>query len=125
MSGCEGGYGKGAFEPVGVGGGAGHGGRGGKGYYKGSYSAGGIVYGNTTLPCEFGSGSGSGNATFGDDTAGGGIIGPILLSSLSCPLAFISPILSCLPGHRHREPITHLSSMSLNNASNIHTQEST
>jgi hypothetical protein len=75
VSGCEGGLGKGAFEPVGVGGGAGHGGRGGKGYYKGSYSPGGAVYGNNTLPCEFGSGSGSGNASFGEYTAGGGIIG--------------------------------------------------
>lgn len=96
MSGCEGGLGKGAFEPVGVGGGAGHGGRGGKGYYKGSYSPGGAVYGNNTLPCEFGSGSGSGNASFGEYTAGGGIIG--VLYAISYYFTLISLVCSLVAG---------------------------
>ncbi|KAG0606930.1 hypothetical protein M758_9G180200 [Ceratodon purpureus] len=68
--GCERGLGKGGFE----GGGAGHGGKGGDGRYKGSDAKGGPTYGSSKLPCEFGSGSGSGNATHGDYTAGGGII---------------------------------------------------
>lgn len=81
LSGCEGGLGRGGFQPSGVGGGAGHGGKGGQGYFKGSYSKGGTTYGNSALPCEFGSGSGSGNATHGNYTAGGGIIGVLLVTS--------------------------------------------
>ncbi|XP_024388875.1 uncharacterized protein [Physcomitrium patens] len=70
--GCEGGLGRGMIGSAGAAGGGGHGGRGGKGYYKGHSADGGAIYGNHKLPCEFG--SGSGNASFGDSTTGGGII---------------------------------------------------
>lgn len=75
MAGCKGGLGPGEFKTAG--GGGGHGGTGGRGYFTGSYANGGAVYGKKSLPCEFGSGSGnsSGNATVGDHTTGGGIIG--------------------------------------------------
>lgn len=81
MSGCQGGLGKGMFNSAAAGGGGGHGGKGGRGFYKGSYSLGGAPYGNNSLPCEFGSGSGIGNASFGEYTTGGGIIGLFLVAS--------------------------------------------
>lgn len=88
-TGCQGGFGKGSFGGAGAGGGGGHGGQGGKGWFKGSYSEGGGTYGNGKLPCELG--SGSGNASFGDYTTGGGMIGLpssiCSLSPLSCMLA--------------------------------------
>lgn len=85
LSGCEGGLGRGEFKTAG--GGGGHGGRGGKGYYSDIYSEGGAVYGSDKLPCEFG--SGSGNASIGDYTNGGGIIGLlhiVTFHSLFCSL---------------------------------------
>lgn len=71
--GCTGGLGSGVLLPNGLSSGAGHGGRGGDAYYNGSYIRGGISYGDTGLPCEFG--SGSGNHSSASSTAGGGIIG--------------------------------------------------
>lgn len=61
----------------GFGGGGGHGGKGGDGFYNGSVIQGGITYGNADLPCELG--SGSGNSSLPDSTAGGGIIGTFLI----------------------------------------------
>lgn len=61
----------------GFGGGGGHGGKGGDGYYNGSVVHGGITYGSADLPCELG--SGSGNSSLPDSTAGGGIIGTFLI----------------------------------------------
>lgn len=61
--------------------GGGHGGKGGAGCYNGSCVEGGISYGNADLPCELG--SGSGNDTSANSTAGGGIIGKLLLLVIS------------------------------------------
>ena len=65
--------GKGNFLDNGTGSGGGHGGKGGLGCYNGSCVEGGILYGNSELPCELG--SGSGNESSADSTAGGGVIG--------------------------------------------------
>ncbi|KAH9328000.1 hypothetical protein KI387_000108, partial [Taxus chinensis] len=70
--GCRGGKGKGQVLSDLAGGGAGHGGKGGAGYFKGNLSEGGKEYGDADLPCELG--SGSGNSTSELTTAGGGII---------------------------------------------------
>ncbi|KAG8636170.1 hypothetical protein MANES_16G106300v8 [Manihot esculenta] len=70
--GCTGGLGKGKVSDNGLSGGAGHGGRGGDGYYNGTSAEGGVAYGDAGLPCELG--SGSGNGTLSGATAGGGII---------------------------------------------------
>ncbi|KAL6653051.1 hypothetical protein ACP70R_011976 [Stipagrostis hirtigluma subsp. patula] len=77
--GCKEGIGKGKFLKYGAGGGAGHGGRGGLGFYNGMTSEGGQAYGNPDLPCELGSGSG-GPA---ENTAGGGLI---VIGSMKWPL---------------------------------------
>lgn len=61
--------------------GGGHGGKGGAGCYNASCVEGGISYGNADLPCELG--SGSGNDTSANSTAGGGIIGKLLLLVIS------------------------------------------
>lgn len=79
FAGCTGGVGRGKVIGNGVGSGGGHGGKGGLGCFNDSCVEGGISYGNANLPCELG--SGSGNDTSGNSTAGGGIIGmfvPIL-----------------------------------------------
>lgn len=72
-AGCTGGVGRGNVSSNGVGSGGGHGGKGGLGCFNDSCVEGGISYGNAELPCELG--SGSGNESLGDSTAGGGIIG--------------------------------------------------
>eukprot|EP00252_Welwitschia_mirabilis_P022571 TRINITY_DN6140_c0_g1_i3.p1 TRINITY_DN6140_c0_g1~~TRINITY_DN6140_c0_g1_i3.p1 ORF type:complete len:813 (-),score=122.56 TRINITY_DN6140_c0_g1_i3:40-2478(-) len=70
--GCSGGVGEGGSEDSGAGGGGGHGGIGGDGYFNGITSKGGETYGNSSLPCELG--SGGGHLSSEDVTAGGGII---------------------------------------------------
>lgn len=100
LSGCEGGLGRGMIGSAGAAGGGGHGGRGGKGYYKGHSADGGAIYGNHKLPCEFG--SGSGNASFGDSTTGGGIIGLLHAAhhhSHQLILLLKNPNISCFLGH--------------------------
>lgn len=72
-TGCVGGVGRGNFSDNGIGSGGGHGGKGGLGCYNGSCVEGGISYGNSKLPCELG--SGSGNESSADSSAGGGVIG--------------------------------------------------
>lgn len=71
--GCSGGIGKGNFSS-GASSGAGHGGKGGTGYFNGMVCSGGTDYGNADLPCELGSGTEGPNQTYGQ-TVGGGIIG--------------------------------------------------
>ena len=87
-AGCRGGIGRGKMLSSGLSGGGGHGGKGGDGIYSSSHAKGGPEYGNADLPCELGSGSGSGNDS-ASSTAGGGIIGTkyVLLSSVSSILA--------------------------------------
>lgn len=58
----------------GAGGGAGHGGKGGSGYFNGRESIGGSEYGNAILPCELGSGTEGPNESYGH-VVGGGMIG--------------------------------------------------
>lgn len=64
----------------GIGSGGGHGGKGGPGCYNGRFVKGGISYGNADLPCELG--SGSGDDSLAGSTAGGGIIGKLILRSI-------------------------------------------
>ena len=73
--GCSGGIGKGNYSN-GAGSGAGHGGRGGFGYFNGRVSAGGNKYGDADLPCELGSGTEGPNQLYGH-VVGGGMIGNI------------------------------------------------
>ena len=75
VTGCTGGMGRGQVLGSGLGSGGGHGGKGGAGCYNGSCIEGGITYGDPSLPCELG--SGSGNESFPGSTAGGGIIGEL------------------------------------------------
>ncbi|CAA6666999.1 unnamed protein product [Spirodela intermedia] len=56
-----GGVGEGKFLRYGAGGGAGHGGKGGSGFYNRTLVEGGRSYGDANLPCELGSGSGGSN----------------------------------------------------------------
>lgn len=79
ISGCKGGIGRGEVLGGGLGGGGGYGGRGGDGSFNGTRAEGGISYGNLDLPCFIG--SGSGNDSIGDSTAGGGIVGKIVSMS--------------------------------------------
>lgn len=58
----------------GAGAGAGHGGKGGSGFYGGNLSEGGQRYGSADLPCELGSGTAGPVQSYGP-VAGGGIIG--------------------------------------------------
>ncbi|KAJ7530030.1 hypothetical protein O6H91_15G075800 [Diphasiastrum complanatum] len=81
--GCREGIGRGGSSSTGAGGGGGHGGRGGQGVFKGSSAAGGVKYGDKTLPCELG--SGGGNSTSGQ-TRGGGVI---VMGSLDYPLSSV------------------------------------
>ncbi|KAJ8774786.1 hypothetical protein K2173_017232 [Erythroxylum novogranatense] len=83
--GCTGGVGRGDVLSNGVSGGAGHGGKGGHGYYNGSLIEGGISYGSSELPCELGSGSGDKNLS--GVTAGGGVI---VMGSREHPLSSLS-----------------------------------
>lgn len=76
-AGCTGGVGRGRIFANGLGAGGGHGGKGGDGYYNGTFIDGGAVYGDPDLPCELG--SGSGNGSLAGETAGGGIIGKIVI----------------------------------------------
>ncbi|KAJ7952625.1 Glycine-rich protein [Quillaja saponaria] len=71
--GCSEGIGKGNFSN-GAGSGAGHGGRGGSGYYNGWVSNGGNEYGNANLPCELGSGTEGPNKSYGHILGGGMIV---------------------------------------------------
>ena len=61
----------------GIGSGGGHGGKGGSACYSGICVDGGVSYGDAELPCELGSGSGEENSS--GSTAGGGIIGKLVL----------------------------------------------
>lgn len=70
--------GRGKVLSNGLGSGAGHGGKGGEGYYNGSFFEGGTSYGDSGLPCELG--SGSGDVDLAGTTAGGGIIGKLDLT---------------------------------------------
>ncbi|KAK6129455.1 hypothetical protein DH2020_036804 [Rehmannia glutinosa] len=70
--GCRSGVGRGNYSN-GVGAGAGHGGRGGSGFFNGILSEGGQRYGNADLPCELGSGTEGSNLSDGY-VAGGGMI---------------------------------------------------
>lgn len=74
-AGCTGGVGRGRIFANGLGAGGGHGGKGGDGYYNGTFIDGGVAYGDPDLPCELG--SGSGNGSLAGETAGGGIIGKL------------------------------------------------
>ncbi|XP_051151685.1 uncharacterized protein LOC127265751 isoform X2 [Andrographis paniculata] len=79
--GCHGGIGQGMVLSNGLGSGGGHGGRGGMGCYNGSCIPGGMSYGDASLPCELG--SGSGNESLAISTAGGGIL---VMGSMRHPL---------------------------------------
>ncbi|XP_038888231.1 uncharacterized protein LOC120078090 isoform X2 [Benincasa hispida] len=79
--GCDEGIGKGNYSN-GAGSGAGHGGRGGSGYFNGWVSNGGDEYGNADLPCELGSGA-QGPDHFDTSVAGGGMI---VMGSIQWPL---------------------------------------
>jgi hypothetical protein len=61
----------------GIGSGGGHGGKGGSACYNDNCVDGGVSYGDAELPCELGSGSGQENSS--GSTAGGGIIGKLVL----------------------------------------------
>ena len=74
-AGCTGGVGRGRIFANGLCAGGGHGGKGGDGYYNGTFIDGGVAYGDPDLPCELG--SGSGNGSLAGETAGGGIIGKL------------------------------------------------
>ncbi|XP_042406651.1 uncharacterized protein LOC121996676 [Zingiber officinale] len=80
--GCKEGIGKGKFLKYGAGGGAGHGGKGGSGFYNGLLIDGGRKYGDADLPCELGSGS-SGSSESLVNVAGGGMI---VMGSINWPL---------------------------------------
>ncbi|KAK7352920.1 hypothetical protein VNO80_18351 [Phaseolus coccineus] len=83
--GCTSGLGHGNILSNGIGSGGGHGGNGGDAWYNDDHVEGGSSYGDANLPCELGSGSGSGNSTY--ITAGGGII---VVGSLEHPLSSLS-----------------------------------
>ncbi|MBA0796604.1 hypothetical protein Gohar_007363, partial [Gossypium harknessii] len=70
---CSKGIGKGNYLN-GAGSGAGHGGRGGAGYFNGRVSSGGYQYGNADLPCELGSGTEGPSQSFGHVVGGGMIV---------------------------------------------------
>lgn len=82
-AGCTGGVGRGRIFANGLGAGGGHGGKGGDGYYNGTFIDGGVAYGDPDLPCELG--SGSGNGSLAGETAGGGIIGKLWFFPFSPP----------------------------------------
>ncbi|XP_031392809.1 uncharacterized protein LOC116204707 isoform X2 [Punica granatum] len=71
--GCSDGIGRGNYTN-GAGSGAGHGGRGGTGYYNGIVCNGGLDYGSADLPCELGSGTEGPNQSYGHMVGGGMIV---------------------------------------------------
>ncbi|WCJ20729.1 hypothetical protein M5689_002944 [Euphorbia peplus] len=79
--GCSEGIGKGNYSN-GAGSGAGHGGRGGSGYYNGIKSDGGNKYGDADLPCELGSGTEGPDQSYGNVIGGGMIV----MGSIQWPL---------------------------------------
>nr|XP_023923290.1 uncharacterized protein LOC112034708 isoform X2 [Quercus suber] len=79
--GCSGGIGKGNYSN-GAGSGAGHGGRGGFGYFNGRVSTGGNKYGDADLPCELGSGTEGPDQLYGHVVGGGMIV----MGSIQWPL---------------------------------------
>ncbi|KAL5748335.1 hypothetical protein ACOSQ2_025632 [Xanthoceras sorbifolium] len=79
--GCSEGIGKGIYSN-GTCSGAGHGGRGGSGFYNGRLSNGGHKYGNADLPCELGSGTEGPNQSYGHVIGGGMIV----MGSIQWPL---------------------------------------
>ncbi|KAG0455217.1 hypothetical protein HPP92_024509 [Vanilla planifolia] len=83
--GCKGGVGRGMTSSSGICGGGGHGGKGGDGIISGGIAKGGIIYGDASLPCELGSGSGSDSLP--GSTAGGGIL---VMGSLEHSLSSLS-----------------------------------
>ncbi|KAL2610427.1 hypothetical protein R1flu_029000 [Riccia fluitans] len=82
--GCKVGLGKGEVSENLAAGGGGHGGKGGRGYFNGTWAEGGPEYGDKSMPCELG--SGSGNSSKGLVTSGGGLI---VLGSLDHPVASV------------------------------------
>ncbi|XP_020083970.1 uncharacterized protein LOC109707240 isoform X3 [Ananas comosus] len=81
--GCKEGIGEGKFLIHGAGGGAGHGGKGGSGFYNGMLIDGGPEYGDADLPCELGSGS-VGPSDSAENVVGGGMI---VMGSMKWPLS--------------------------------------
>ncbi|KAG8634220.1 uncharacterized protein LOC110604465 isoform X1 [Manihot esculenta] len=79
--GCSEGVGKGNYSN-GAGSGAGHGGRGGSGYFNGIVSDGGNKYGDADLPCELGSGTEGPDQSYGNVVGGGMIV----MGSIQWPL---------------------------------------
>ncbi|XP_071722506.1 uncharacterized protein [Rutidosis leptorrhynchoides] len=79
--GCSEGLGKGQYFN-GAGSGAGHGGRGGSGYYNGRKSNGGHEYGDPDFPCELGSGTVGPSESYGHVIGGGMVV----LGSIIWPL---------------------------------------
>ncbi|XP_050220602.1 uncharacterized protein LOC126670974 isoform X2 [Mercurialis annua] len=79
--GCSEGIGKGNYSN-GAGSGAGHGGRGGSGYFNGILSDGGNKYGDADLPCELGSGTEGPDQSYGNVIGGGMIV----MGSIQWPL---------------------------------------
>lgn len=84
--------GKGNVSSNGLSGGGGHGGKGGDGFYNGKLIDGGGVYGDPSLPCELG--SGSGNNSLSGSSAGGGIIG-IFIAFTNMEIHLLSFIFLC------------------------------
>ncbi|KAK9065546.1 hypothetical protein SSX86_014947 [Deinandra increscens subsp. villosa] len=83
--GCTGGVGRGQLLSNGIGSGGGYGGTGGYGCYDGNCIKGGLPYGDADLPCQLG--SGGGNDSTADSTAGGGIL---VIGSLEHPISSVS-----------------------------------
>ncbi|KAE8726804.1 ATP synthase delta chain [Hibiscus syriacus] len=83
--GCSTGIGRGNYLN-GAGSGAGHGGRGGSGYFNGRISSGGYRYGNADFPCELGSGTEGPTQSFGHVVGGGMIV----IGSTQWPLLRLS-----------------------------------
>ncbi|GMJ12451.1 hypothetical protein like AT5G47020 [Hibiscus trionum] len=83
--GCSRGIGRGNYLN-GAGSGAGHGGRGGAGYFNGRISSGGYQYGSADLPCELGSGT-EGPTQSSGHVVGGGMI---VIGSTHWPLLRLS-----------------------------------
>ncbi|KAJ0601687.1 hypothetical protein HanIR_Chr03g0131581 [Helianthus annuus] len=83
--GCTGGVGRGQLLSNGIGSGGGYGGTGGYGCYGGTCIEGGLPYGDADLPCQLG--SGGGNDSIADSTAGGGVL---VIGSLEHSISSVS-----------------------------------
>ncbi|XP_010518683.1 PREDICTED: uncharacterized protein LOC104798344 isoform X2 [Tarenaya hassleriana] len=83
--GCSGGIGKGHYSN-GAGSGAGHGGRGGSGFFNGRVCNGGHTYGDPDFPCELGSGAEGPDKSY-RDVIGGGMI---VIGSIHFPLSILN-----------------------------------